>query len=697
MSKQSKRRRLAEIVAKATEHPIVCTGIGVDWIQAKEGEGQDSPKKFSMTAYTGGPMIVGYYYEPVVIDLTGLKADAKTPILLNHDSTKIVGHSESVEIGDSSLKLSGVISGTGESAGEVTGSAKNGFPWKASVGVRPDKMEFVGEGVSTIVNGKTLKGPLYVARKSSLGEVSFVAVAADSKTSAKVAASAAQTKGLSKMDKEFLAWLEASGLDAATLTDESKAALEATWKKANSPVKAAADPVKPIEGAAPDPIKAMEEEMRIKAAAELKRQADIIRICAANPADDADQAKAVADIQAKAISEGWTVEKTELAELKARLPKGPAIHSSSREVNQPAIEAAFSLSCGLREPEKHYKPEVLEAANRNHRGMGLQELLLIQAQANGYSGRMSITQANLREVIRAAFSTHTITTLLTTAGNKVLLDGFNSIPQTWREVAAVRTVSDFKSVTAFRLTAGLEYEEVGSASEIKHGTLGQESYTRQAKTYAKMLVLTRADIINDDLGAFNDLRTRLGLGSTIKMNKVFWTLYLASSNTGTFWSATNGNLVTSSALAEAGLNNAVKAFRDMAGPDGNMMNLTPTKVLVPTALEATAKKLYVSQEVRDTTSSTKFQTANIYQNAFRPVPIPELGNSAYTGYSATTWYLHCDPNVLASFEMCFLDGQESPTIESAEADFDTLGIQLRGYHDFGCNESEYRASVKATA
>jgi hypothetical protein len=90
-------------------------------------------------------------------------------------------------------------------------------------------------------------------------------------------------------------------------------------------------------------------------------------------------------------------------------------------------------------------------------------------------------------------------------------------------------------------------------------------------------------------------------------------------------------------------------------------------------------------------------TTNIYQNKFTPVVVPELGNSAYTGNSATTWFMLANPSILASAVMCFLNGQQSPTIESADADFNTLGIQFRGYHDFGAAMTEYRASVKATA
>ena len=33
-------------------------------------------------------------------------------------------------------------------------------------------------------------------------------------------------------------------------------------------------------------------------------------------------------------------------------------------------------------------------------------------------------------------------------------------------------------------------------------------------------------------------------------------------------------------------------------------------------------------------------------------------------------------------EVVFLNGQESPTIETAEADFQALGLQMRGYQDF---------------
>jgi len=698
--------------------------VGVEWITAAETEGDAKPKRFSMTAYTGGPMQVDNYGPPVVIDLAGITAKAPLPILRDHDLSRVIGHADEVNVSGSSIKLAGVISGAGPDAAEVQASAGNGFPWKASVGVRPDKLEFVGDGVATKVNSKTFTGPLYVARKSTLGETSFVAIGADRKATAKVAATAAQYK---ETDMGFEQWIQALGFEIAELREDQLQHLRAKYDAEAEAAKAKAaaakaeaensDDSEKIEAADKPPL--VEAPKFDLSGVILAHEKHLVNIEAIGeeyrdkvPAKDfatltAAVRKGAIEAKAKALNDQWAVPRLETehilaaATYKADLmvaerPKGAAIHSSSQDVSMPAVEAAFCRTLNLGDLETHFKPEVLEASDA-YRNIGLQELLLICASQGGYSGRQRIRTDNLREVIQAAFSTHTITTLLTSAGNKMLLDGFNRIPQTWRQVAAIVPVSDFKAKTMFRLTTSLEYEEVGPGGEIHHGTAAQESFQVQAKTYARMLALTRQDIINDDLGAFDDLRNRLGLGAAIALAKVFWTAWLAASDGGAFWTAARGNYQSGAptVLGETGLNTAVKLFRDAAGPDGNLIGLEPTLLLVPSDLEASARKLYVSQEMRNTTASTKTMVANIYFNRFKPIVVPELSNSGYTGYSATAWYLLCNPAILASAHVCFLDGKQAPTIESTDADFNTLGIQSRGYHDFGVTMSEYRASVQS--
>jgi hypothetical protein len=71
-----------------------------------------------------------------------------------------------------------------------------------------------------------------------------------------------------------------------------------------------------------------------------------------------------------------------------------------------------------------------------------------------------------------------------------------------------------------------------------------------------------------------------------------------------------------------------------------------------------------------------------------------LANTNYTGNSAKAWYLMTDPNDLPLIEVAFLNGQEAPTIETADADFNVLGVQMRGYHDFGVALQDPRAATK---
>ena len=56
-------------------------------------------------------------------------------------------------------------------------------------------------------------------------------------------------------------------------------------------------------------------------------------------------------------------------------------------------------------------------------------------------------------------------------------------------------------------------------------------------------------------------------------------------------------------------------------------------------------------------------------------------------------YVGVEPR--AVIEIGFLNGRDMPVIDSADADFNTLGIQFRGYHDFGVAKQEYRAGVRS--
>jgi hypothetical protein len=365
-----------------------------------------------------------------------------------------------------------------------------------------------------------------------------------------------------------------------------------------------------------------------------------------------------------------------------------------------SLEAACAMTAKLQGLESHYDARTLESAHRRFRGgIGLQELLLEAAWANGYDGRnfrdsKGVLRAAFGCDVRAGLSFIDIGGILSNVANKFLLDGFFAVERTWRNLCAVRNVADFKQVTSYRLIGTDQYELVAPGGELKHGTLGNETYSNKADTYGLTLSIDRRDIINDDLGAITTVPRKLGRGSGLKINDVFWTVFL---NNAAFFTVGNRNFISGAdtALTIDGMTRAEVTFMDQVDADGKPIGVMPQILLVPTALSAMATQLQKSLEIRDTTSSTKYPVANPHQGKFRTEVSRYLANSKYTGNSAKAWYLLSDPNDLPVIEVAFLNGNESPTIESAEADFNQLGVKMRGFHDFGVGLQDPRGGVKA--
>ncbi len=640
-------------------------------IEAAAGEGTTALPRFRMVAYTGGAMRVAAWRHPIILDLAGLNIPSQQrPIRFSHDPASGVGHTDAIRIEQGQLIASGLVSRDTPTAREIVTSSKNGFPWQASVGASVEEFEFIREGQKVLVNGQEFAGPVNVVRKATLGEISFVDLGADGKTSVNVAAIASTQED--NMDGE------ANG-NAAGNDSPNNNGVVTPPKPEPTP-----DDVSKANG------NAAIEDIRAQALTETARIATVRRLCAGQHLE----------IEAQAIREGWDATRTELEILRANRPKAPAIHVPDQSVSTQILEAACLIAARFEDLEKHCEERALDlAAKRFRGGIGLQELLLEAAWANGYTGRnfrdsRSVLKFAFNPGIEAGLSTIDIGGILSNVANKFLLEGFFSVERTWRNITAVRNVSDFKTVTSYRLIGKDQYEVVVPGGELKHGTLGEEQYTNKADTYGLLLAIDRRDIINDDLGAITTVPRKLGRGSGLKINDVFWTIFMANSD---FFKVANNNFLSGAdtVLSIDGLTKAEVAFMDQVDGDGKPLGMLPAILLVPTSLSAVGTQLFKSMELRDTTASTKYPVSNPHQGKFRVEVSRYLSNASYTGNSAKAWYLLADPTDLPVIEVAFLNGQESPTIETAEADFNVLGIQMRGYHDFGCALQDPRGGVRS--
>jgi hypothetical protein len=667
MTKTQQSGKQSEVDAESVPSSlrIVCDDASSINLQAAEAaeEGKPALRKFSMVAYTGGAMRLGGWPYPVVVDLAGMRATRKSrPILKDHDRGSIVGHTDDIAITEKSLQVAGVISGVGSTAQEVIATSENGFPWQASLGASADKVVFIPEGKTATANSREFKGPVYIARKSTLGEVSFVALGADDDTEARVAANKDSDQDLDETAVDDDEYFEGS------INDQLEFSHVKT--KPNSPV----------------------AEMRAQAAAESRRIAGIRNVCAGKHIE----------IEARAIEEGWSVTKTELAVLRIERPKVPDQQASQPMYRREVLEAACCLSVGLDETKllKAFGERTLSAADPI-RHIGLRELVAECARLEGHD--IPRVFGDGTATIRAGFSTMSLPGILENVMNKTLLTAYETTPIAAFDLCSVGTVSDFKEVARYRLLGTGGFEKVAPDGELKHGKLSDQKYSNKADTYGQILTLTRHDIINDDLSAFMDIPRQMGRSGAESIDELFFTLLLK--NTG-FFSSANGNLLSGvdTKFGPESLTVAKTTFRKQKAGPGNRakgqkpINLRPEFLVVPVELETDAELLMGSAQLMIDAQGTptKIPVDNPHRNKYRVISTPHLSDTYYQGASGSAWYLFANPNVLPAFEIVFLNGRRTPVIERVEMPPNTLGMGFRSYIDFGVNSQDSRAAVKVT-
>lgn len=679
-----------------TTNKAICLEAEVTINAAATDAEVKGPATFDVLAYTGGAVEVAAWDLPVVIDLDGMTFSRSLVANLDHDSSKRVGNVTDKSKTDGKLTLSGKASAATAARDEVVASARDGFVWQASIEARPTKVVEVPTGQTVEANGRTFTGPLYLAKKSTLKGFAFVSHGADDNTDVSIAASAdSKKKGREmKLSAEAKTWFASMvpGFNFEDADDNQLAMIQANYEGRNKTT-----PPKALE-LVDEVEKLKAENARAQKIIELTREA-----IGRNPYA-ADEIRAMAE---KAISDKWPIQQYELELLRSERPQAANVFStrdtSPRLTNQ-VVEAAICQSLHLPGIEKKFPERTLEAADAEFHGrIGLKQLFLIAASANGYRTghsqevtlevqRAAFGMLGRREVHAAGFSTISLPGILSNTMNKFVREAFMNVDQTWRAISAVRPVNDFKQISTYSLTGDLDYEQIGPAGEIKHGTLGEETYTNQALTYAKLVAITRTDIINDDLGALMAVPRRLGRGGATKLNNVFWTMFL---NNSSFFAAGNNN-VSAGALNTANLTAAEVVFMNQTDPDGQPLGAMPAILLVPPTLKNTALALMNSMLVVNGGTNTTIPSGNVFEGRYRVASSPYMENASYTGNSTTAYYLLADPNDIPVIETVFLNGRDMPVVETAEAEFDTLGVQTRAYHDFGVNLQEYRGGVRST-
>ena len=638
-------------------------------------------------------------------------------------------------------------------------SGRKGFPWQVSVGARVLDGYIVAAGETVKVNSQTWEGPLVIAAETLIRELTVTVLGADNDTSAVVAAKAKPGGSIMDFEAFLESLnLKLADLSDEQVTkfkqlwqgQEDPKPPKKSGKKLRAK--------EPEDEEDEDEEDDRRSRRKVKKGKKILATANGDEEEEEDPAQRYADIAAAEDERIEAIkgiaNEFQSVEHVEVdlrgKKTKMTLPSfrshairskmqpdafeltlrragysdlgdaGPAIHRMDKDINAKALECAILRSHGVpsrdtvleggqygqkREYglELMFDEKTLEASHERKYNINgdLNALLAMQVRAAGkhplhVSGDALFAEAvhAWEEIKASGFSTLSITNILENVMHKEAMAGFESVEGVWRLIAGRKSLNDFRAHALYRLDFSGHIQKVATDGELKHISMIDSKKTIQAETYGAMLTIDRKTRKNDDLGLVLDKARGIGTLYGMRIEEAVMVLLL--SNPGSFFHANNNNLISGagSALGLTSFQTALQKFRDQV-INGKPIAVSPSWVLVGTALEILAGQIYNEARIEITTTADtpKFGN-NPFVRSFRPIVSGYLNNTAITdqngkalsNQSATQYYLGARPNAPqgSGLVIGFLDGRESPYIDEAETQFNIPGgLQIRCYGDFG--------------
>ena len=335
---------------------------------------------------------------------------------------------------------------------------------------------------------------------------------------------------------------------------------------------------------------------------------------------------------------------------------------------------------------------------RRYRGMTLLEIGRDMLESAGQSTRgldkMALATRMLTLRSGGMHAVSDFSSIMANVASKRLRSGYEQNPGTYtRWARRAPNAPDFKSMSVVQLSAMPDLLQVNEHGEFKYGALKDGAETYSLLTYGRMVSLTRQSIVNDDLRAFDRLVAAFGASAARLENRLVYAQLTANANLSdsvALFHSTHANLGSGggSALQFSSLTAGRTAMRLQKGLASEELNLAPSTLIVPAALEQTAYQLTSSQYVPATKAEiNEFRQGG--RTSLEPIVEPILDAN-----SATAWYLAANNAQIDTVEYCYLDGAEGPVIES-EVGFEVDGITFKCREDFAAKVIDYRGLYKS--
>lgn len=333
----------------------------------------------------------------------------------------------------------------------------------------------------------------------------------------------------------------------------------------------------------------------------------------------------------------------------------------------------------------------LEGGERNEfASMSLAELaresLMISGETQRFSDRRKMVGRAF--TMAGAHSTSDFAEILSNVMGKAALQGWDEAEETYPMFTRKGVLTDFKETK--RVGAGLfaALPQVIEGADYTYGTVGDRGEPIALATYGRLLRITRQAIINDDLSILGALPRKMGRAAKRTIGDLVFAILtgnpLMSDGVALFDAAHNNLAAAGGALGVDTFDAGRVAMRTQK-EEGATLNISPSKLIVPAALETTANILMTSQV---DPRVSKGHAPNPVSGAAEVISDGRLDDD-----SSTSWYLAADPNAFDTIEVAYLDGNEVPFLDEQTA-WSSDGVELKVRMDAGVTPLDHRTFYK---
>lgn len=429
--------------------------------------------------------------------------------------------------------------------------------------------------------------------------------------------------------------------------------------------------VAPATPVAPQPVD-VAAERKAALAAERKRVSDIIAMCRQFEIDPSEYIQ-----QGTSLDEARSLVLDKLVEQRKAIPTVQIVQDEQTKVRA-AMTDALMMRAGLAVDKPAAGFECFRGA----------KLLDLARECIERATGKRLGYVDEEQLIRSAITgTSDFPLILSNVVNQSVAKSWESAPTTFQLWTSKGNVTDFKPASRVNLSEADELLPMTEHGEFVHAEVTERGYTVQVGTYGRSFSMTRKALINDDLGILSTIPARYAAAARRMINKMSYAVLVDNGklpDNKALFHDDHGNLAQTGAppsVESLGAGRAaMRRHKDVKGKES--LNIVPRYIIVPPELETLTEQLIRS--IVDPAKSNA--TPNPFEGRLLPVCDAQLTD-------AKAWYLAADPNMIDTVEVTYLNGKDTPTIESAVV-FDMLGIKWRIFIDVGVKALDFRGLYK---